>query len=152
MSKAREPQSEEPTSDNDVRDALSEDFIAEARNERWVKYGLNVLLTSILVVVLAFLVVWGAQWKRGRADMTSSGSYSLKPQTVSVISEIKSPVKLVSLYPRLKQEPGKGQSAQQQPDFYQPVDDILQEYRRKGKNIEVDSIDPAAEPAKLDRW
>jgi len=154
MSKAHDQTTDESTTtDAETRDALSEDFIAEARNERWVKYGLNVLLTCILVVVLAFLVVWGAQWKRTRADMTSGGSYSLKPQTVSVIGDIKSPVKLVSLYPRLKQEPGKSSGAQQQqPDFYQPVDDILQEYRRKGKNIEVDSIDPAAEPAKLDRW
>src|SRR6478672_4224489 len=108
MSEAHDETTEQSTPDKDVRDDLSDDFVAEARNERWVKYGLNVLLTSILVVVLAFLVVWGAQWKRTRADMTTSGSYSLKPQTVTVISDIKSPVKLVSLYPRLKQEPGKG--------------------------------------------
>jgi len=71
-------------------------FVAETVSERWAKYGLNVLLTTVLVVVLAFLVVWGAQRARSRADLTSSGSYSLKPQTVSVISDLKSPVKLVS--------------------------------------------------------
>ena len=128
-------------------------FVAEAQSQRWAKYGLNVLLTSILVVVLAFLVIWGAQRARRRADLTAGGSYSLKPQTITVINDLKSPVKLVSLYPRLRQEPGKGQGAAgQQQDFYQPVDDILQEYKRKGKNIDVDAIDPAAEPAKLDRW
>ena len=120
----------------------------EGRNERWVKYGLNVLLTSLMVVILAVLIVWTAQRYRTRGDLTSGGSYSLKPQTVTVIGDIKSPVKVVALYPRLKQEPG--QEAQQ--DFYQPVDDILQEYARKGKNIEVESIDPVSEPAKLDKW
>ena len=123
----------------------------ENRSERWMKYGLNVLLTSLLVVILAVLVVWGAQRYRARGDLTSAGSYSLKPQTVTVINELKSPVKLVSLYPRLKQEPGVPPEQQQQ-DFYQAVDDILQEYQRKGKNIEVESIDPVAEPAKLDKW
>ena len=123
----------------------------ETRSERWMKYGLNVLLTSLLVVVLAGLAVWAAQRYRARGDLTSAGNYSLKPQTVTVISDLKSPVKLVSLYPRLKQEPGTPPDQQQQ-DFYQAVDDILQEYQRKGKNIEVESIDPVAEPAKLDKW
>jgi hypothetical protein len=136
-----------------IVDDGADDVIPEDVGQRWVKYGLNVALTSLLVVVLAFLVIWAAQRYRRRGDLTSGGSYSLKPQTITVISDNKSPVKLVSLYPRLKQEPGKGQGqASQQQDFYQPVDDILQEYRRKGKNIDVDSIDPAAEPAKLDRW
>ena len=123
----------------------------ENRSERWMKYGLNVLLTSLLVVILAALVVWAAQRHRARGDLTASGAYSLKPQTVTVINEVKSPVKLVSLYPRLKQEPG-ARPEQQQQDFYQAVDDILQEYKRKGKNIDVESIDPVAEPAKLDVW
>jgi hypothetical protein len=126
-------------------------FGPETRSERWMKYGLNVLLTSLLVVVLAGLVVWGAQRYRARGDLTSAGAYSLKPQTITVINELKSPVKVVSLYPRLKQEPGTPPDQQQQ-DFYQAVDDILQEYARKGKNIEVESIDPVAEPAKLDKW
>src|SRR5204863_9925771 len=103
-----------------------DDLVAapENRSERWMKYGLNVLLTSLLVVILAVLVVWGAQRYRARGDLTSAGSYSLKPQTVTVINDIKSPVKLVSLYPRLKQEPGAPPDQQQ--DFYQGVDDILQ--------------------------
>lgn len=151
MSKAHDETKESQSTtapDDDV------EHLSETRGERWMKYGMNVLLTSLLVVVLAFLAIWGAQRYRSRGDLTQGGSYSLKPQTVTVISDLKQPVKLVSLYPRLKQEPGKrnNQGAQQQEDFYQPVDDILQEYRRKGKNIEVDSIDPAAEPAKLDRW
>lgn len=141
--------------------AVTVSYGPEDRSERWRKYGLNVLLTSLLVVILAALVIWLAQDRikvfgkeysfRARGDLTSSGAYSLKPQTVNVISEIKSPVKLVSLYPRLKEEPGVPPEQRQQ-DFYQAVDDILQEYKRKGKNIDVESIDPVAEPAKLDVW
>ena len=143
---------------SDISDDVADDAAPENASERWMKYGLNVVLTSLLVLVLAFLVVWAAQRWRTRGDLTVSRSYSLKPQTVSVIGDIKSPVKLVSLYPRLKQEPGQGRGAGQgqtgatDQDFYQPVDDILQEYKRKGRNIDVDTIDPAAEPAKLDLW
>jgi len=64
-------------------------YAPESREERWVKYGLNVGLVSLLVIILAALVIWAAQTSipfrgksysfRGRADMTSSGSYSLKP-------------------------------------------------------------------------
>ena len=148
--------SEISDSKSQISDDVADDAAPQNASERWVKYGLNVVLTSLLVLVLAFLVVWAAQRWRTRGDLTVSGSYSLKPQTVSVIGDIKAPVKLVSLYPRLKQEPGQGRSASQSgatdQDFYQPVDDILQEYKRKGKNIDVDTIDPAAEPAKLDLW
>src|SRR5687768_9019127 len=116
MSKAHENQ----TSGNQADTVnVDDDPVSETRSERWVKYGLNVALTSVLVVVLAFLVIWAAQRARSRADLTAGGSYSLKPQTVGVIGELKSPVKIVSLYPRLKQEPGKGKGrgAQEQQDF-----------------------------------
>src|SRR4051812_20546358 len=102
MSEARDRETEDNEAVN-----VEDDPASESSSERWLKYGLNVLLTSVLVIVLAFLLVWGAQRARARTDLTSGGSYSLKPQTVSVINDIKSPVKLVSLYPRLKQEPGK---------------------------------------------
>src|SRR3982751_309669 len=127
MSEARDETVPRTTYD-DAADAAPENV-----SERWMKYGLNVGLTSLLVLVLAFLVVWGAQRWRKRGDLTSSGSYSLKPQTVSIISDVKSPVKLVSLQTRLKQEPGKSQTGQEQAadeqDYYQPVNDILQEYK-----------------------
>ena len=146
MSEARDRQT---AGDDDVN--VDDDPVSESWSERWLKYGLNVLLTSLLVIILAVIVVWGAQRYRAREDLTSAGAYSLKPQTIQVISDLKSPVKVVSLYPRLKQEPGTPPEQQQQ-DFYQAVDDILQEYRRKGKNIDVEAIDPVTEPAKLDKW
>ena len=41
-----------------------DDLVAapENRSERWMKYGLNVLLTSLLVVILAVLVVLYLAW------------------------------------------------------------------------------------------
>src|SRR4051812_18631781 len=136
MSEAQDETKPQNTADDATAGAaadVADDAAPENVSERWMKYGLNVGLTSLLVLVLAFLVVWGAQRWRKRGDLTSAGSYSLKPQTVSIISEVKSPVKLVSLQTRLKPEPGKADTAQQEQtdkqDYYQPVNDILQEYK-----------------------
>jgi hypothetical protein len=72
--------------------------------------------------------------------------YSLKPQTINLIKDLKTKTKLVSLY----QKPTAEEAAADKTDFAQPVIDLLDEYRRKGKNIEVDAIDPVANPSKVD--
>ncbi len=131
----------------------------ESQHERWVKYGSNVGLSIVVVVVLAGLVVWLSQaqglhigkWHFGfrkSVDVTSDSSQSLKPQTLAVISDLKTPIKLVSLYPRLKQE----KAGSEKTDFQTPVVDLLDKYREKGKNIDVEVIDPVNEPTKLDQW
>ena len=85
--------------------------------------------------------------------MTINGSHSLKPQTVSLIQGLEEPVKLIGLYPKLKKEgPAAGAASANAQDFYQPVADILDEYRRKGKNITSEMIDPVGDPAKFEQW
>src|SRR5438067_2015482 len=118
----------------------------ESQKERWVKYGANVALVSIIAILLADLVTYLAQRTNRRIDTTASGAYSLKPQTVNLIRDLKGKTKLVSLY----QKPTPEEAAADKMDFSQPVVDLLDEYRRKGKNIEVDSIDPVANPSKVD--
>src|SRR4051812_19645269 len=70
----------------------------ETQKERWVKYGANVALASVVVVVLAVAVVPTAHHPPRRFDMTAGKEYSLKPQTINIIKDLKSPVTLVSLY------------------------------------------------------
>lgn len=141
------------------RDALAaapaEAFAADSQSQRWLKYGVNVALTSLVVLVLAGIAVWAAEGNtkatqklRGRADLTSDGSNELKPQTVQLIRELPAEVTLVSLYPQLKKE----EAAAKGTDTHGKVQDILDEYRRNGKNIRVETIDPVADPGKLDAW
>ena len=54
-------------------------FAAETQKERWMKYGANVVLTSVIVVLLAIGIVYAAQRKAIRTDTTSNGIYSLRP-------------------------------------------------------------------------
>ncbi|MGB7161195.1 MAG: Gldg family protein, partial [Tepidisphaeraceae bacterium] len=120
----------------------------ESQKQRWVKYGANVALVTIVVIVLAVVATALAQRANRRLDTTAAGLYSLKPQTVNIIKDNKSKIKLVSLYTRNTTAPG--QQPTDDVDYAQVVDDLLDEYARKGKNIEVESIDPIANPSKVD--
>ena len=119
----------------------------ETQKQRWIKYGGNVVLTVVVVIVLAILVVAIAQRSNARLDTTASGVYSLKPQTVNIIKDLKEPIKLVSLYIRPER---RAQDDAESVDYAQTVADLLEEYEQKGKNITIDVIDPVQDPAKED--
>jgi hypothetical protein len=70
-----------------------------------------------------------------RIDTTVGGTQSLRPQSINFIQELKQPVRVVALYPKLK-------SDSHEQDYYQPVADLLNEYSTKGKNITTEVLDP----------
>src|SRR5438477_6211580 len=118
-------------------------FTPETQKQRWVKYGANVALAIVVVILLAGLLTYGAQRVDRRVDTTEAGIYSLKPQTVNLIKDNTQKLKLVSLY--------AAKDERDQPNPYAgPVRDLLEEYSRKGKNIDYDVIDPVKEPTKTD--
>jgi hypothetical protein len=107
----------------------------ETQKERWIKYGSNVVLSSVVVVALAVMLTWLAESYSRRVDTTVGGTQSLRAQSVNFIQDLKTPVRIVALYPRLK-------SDQHEQDYYQPVADLLNEYSTKGKNITTELLDP----------
>ena len=117
----------------------------ESQKERWLKYGLNVGIATVVVILLAGVLVYLAQRTGRRIDTTASGAYSLKPQTINLIKDLKGKTKIVSLYQKAGAD-----AAAEKTDYATPVNDLLDEYRRKGRNIEVDAIDPVANPSKVD--
>src|SRR5688572_14248070 len=124
----------------------------ETQKERWIKYGGNVVLASVVVVVLAVVVVWLAQEVNARVDTTMAGLYSLKPQTIGIISKNDKPIKIVSLYTRVKRQNTNVIAGQEDTfDYITPIADLLEEYKRKGKNIDVEVIDPNEQPTKVDQ-
>ena len=113
------------------------------QHQRWVKYGANVALSIVVGIALVILFTYLAQAKDRRFDTTAEGVYSLKPQTLSIIQNLKAPIKIVSLNSK--------KSNREDIDAYvQTVQDLLNEYRASGKQIEVDFIDPLNQPAKAD--
>ena len=128
---------------------------AERQKQRWVEYGANVALVIIVAIALTFFVVAIAQRASRQWDTTSARIYSLKPQTANVIRDLKQKVRIVSLYstqtkPDARTDPEGRFTAQEWPTYVQGVADLLQEYKRNSSNIEVELIDPASSPAKVD--
>lgn len=115
----------------------------ETQAQRRYKYGGNVVLSSFVVILLAWAIVYLVQSRAARIDTTLARSYSLKPQTSAVVANLNQKIRIVSLYPRAK-DPADTE------DYYQPVADLLEEYARKSADITVDLIDPQLEPSKLD--
>ena len=73
-------------------------YEAESQKERWVKYGSNVALTIVVVIVLASLIIYLAQKGNHIFNARHTGVTGLKPQTINLIKDLKSPIKIVSLY------------------------------------------------------
>src|SRR5687768_10671494 len=105
----------------------------ETQKQRWVKYGANVALVSVIVVALGFFVAAIAQSSRmkARIDTTRAGLYSLKPQTKQILKDLKQDVRIVSLYTRAKPPARPGQE-EEDPDEDRAtlVADLLDEYKR----------------------
>jgi thiol-disulfide isomerase/thioredoxin len=128
-------------------------FAVETQRERWLKYGANVALTIVIVVLLAGFVVYLAQRKHVRKDTTAGGIYSLKPQTVQLVENLPQKMKIVGLFTKARhEEQEKKVDEEDNPAIrYQQVADLLQEYQQKSNGkVTVQMIDPIAEPGKLD--
>lgn len=128
-------------------------FVVESQKDRWVKYGANVLLTVVVVLLLGGFLIYIAQRHNVRRDTTRGGNYSLKPQTVKLVESLPQKVKLVGLFTRTRHEEQEKKVDDQDNVAvrFQQVGDLLQEYQQKsGGKIAVDMIDPIAEPNKLD--
>jgi hypothetical protein len=131
---------------------------SENQRERWLKYGGNVALVTVIVIAIAVLLIWCFQTPllSKRIDTTQDSLYSLKPQTINIIKNNKQPIKIVSLYAPAKkstdglEEDDEKDADKATPEQVQVVTDLLDEYRRKGNKIEVDSIDPSAQGGKVD--
>jgi hypothetical protein len=108
----------------------------QTQRQRWIKYGANVTVSSLVVIALAIIVTVIAQGSARRIDTTIGASQSLRPQTLNYIqNDLKTDVQIVALYPKLKNE-------SHEQDFYQPVADLLNDYATKGRHITVQMIDP----------
>jgi len=130
--------------------------MVESQQERWLKYGGNVVLVIVVVILIACLLIWCFQQQKllARVDTTKAGLYSLKPQTVNIIKNNTQKIKIVSLYSPKRQSAVESESEdadEATTEQMQAVNDLLDEYRRKGSSIEVEAIDPTNQGTKVDQ-
>src|SRR5882757_4190435 len=127
-------------------------FVVETQQQRWLKYGANVVLSVVIVILLVGLMVYLAQRPGWRTDTTTGGANSLKPQTVSLIQNLPEEVRIVSLFTRTEEDTEKKFRENTAEVQYQEVADLLQEYQKKSRGkVKVDLIDPVREPSKVDQ-
>lgn len=136
----------------------------ESQKQRWLKYGGNVAIGSVVVIALAVLLIYLAQTSRKRLDLTSGAQMSLKPQTKQIIKDVKQNVRLISLYTAPTAADASARSgtesdtdrraradrAAERQMRFDAVRDLLQEYGRTSDKVRVEQIDPLAEPSKVD--
>jgi hypothetical protein len=121
----------------------------ESRGERWAKYGSNTVLTIVVVIVLAGLLTYIAQARNWKADVTRGGVNSLRPQTINVLHDLKSDIKLVSLYSKAAEVTSETPAGPRAVDKPAMVADLLDSYRAASSHITTEVIDPTNK-AKLD--
>jgi hypothetical protein len=134
-------------------------LVVESQAERRVKYGVIVGATILIAILVAALVIYAAERQPKRVDTTAAGLFSLKQQTINIIKDNPQKITIISLYSKAKPT----EVSEQAPDAPPPlseaaaaervekINDLLEEYHDKGKNIEVESIDPLADPFKVDQ-
>ena len=144
-----EKQTDKPTASRAVPNPASPPG-PETQKQRWMKYGANVVLASVVVVLLGIIFTALAQqsWAKLHVDTTEAGLYSLKPQTKAVLKDLKKDVRIVSLYTRIDPPAGK---EKEHVDYATPVADLLGEYERYGGGrVTTEVIDPAKDPGKVE--
>ncbi|MCC6357530.1 MAG: Gldg family protein [Phycisphaerales bacterium] len=110
---------------------------------RRVVYGLNVVVTIALAIVVTLLVIWAAGRWGGRVDLTSSGRNSISPRTAQLLKGLDGDVTLTGFYTLLAKD--LRPNAEKHRDR---VADLLDLYESAGRGkITVSMIDPQKAPA-----
>lgn len=126
----------------------------QTQKQRWVRYGVNVAVACIVVIVLVGLLTYGAQNLTRRfglrSDTTAGSVHSLKPQSLNILKDLHQKIRLVGLYPNPTQKYQQQNSPEAQ-KYYRFVSDLLQEYAQAGNQVTAEMIDPVAEPSKVDQ-
>src|SRR5437764_1823554 len=102
-------------------------FQMETQSERWVKYGANVGLSVLIVLILVVLLVYLGGRANWRKDTTAAGAYSLKPQTVRLIENMPQKVRIVGFFSKAQEITGKKTEDEPNRSQYQQVEEVIKE-------------------------
>jgi ABC-type uncharacterized transport system involved in gliding motility auxiliary subunit len=109
------------------------DFLIDKRS----RYGLNSAIMIVIYIGIMLLANYLGAIKQLRCDLTASAKFTLSPQTVNVIRNLKSPVKAIAFFPDLPQYRAERRAAQY----------LLEEYRFFNRMFSFRFIDPETKPS-----
>jgi ABC-type uncharacterized transport system involved in gliding motility auxiliary subunit len=107
--------------------------IVRSFQRRETKLGAMMSISVAAVLVILIGVNWAVTRRDKRWDLTAAGSYTLSDQTVKVLNNLKSPVKVLVF---------------DEPTGFQRFRDSLTRYTTASKNNEVEYVDMVREPAR----
>ena len=104
-------------------------------SRRTVQYGANTALIALLVLGIAGFVEAFSYRHSARLDLTENRRYSLSPQTIQLLKDLKTKVNAVAFY--RSDQPGK-----------RLIEDLFKQYTRfAGDNFVWKVVDPDRDPA-----
>lgn len=109
------------------------EMLKDFSGRRSTKFGANsVLMVAIFVAILAILnfILWRHD---ARVDLSGTGAFSLSPQTVNVIKNLKNEVKISGFFQERSNAKG-------------PAKDLFENYRHQSEKIKYEMIDPDKKP------
>ena len=107
--------------------------IARRLARRQTRYGLNVLAMAVLLaLVIGFVEFFSVRYNK-RLDLTEGRRYTLSPQTVKVVRDLKKPVKAVAFF----RAGGTGAVEDRR-----AAEDLLRQYADLSSNFRYEFVDP----------
>ena len=116
------------------KNLLSFDF----KEQKKVRYGGYATLVSLIAVVALVLVNLVIDQLGVEFDLTESGIYTLSEQSKQVAEGIEEPVTIYGVYALGDENP--------------EIDDILNKYADRSRNMTVKTLDPERSPTQADRF
>ena len=107
--------------------------IVRSFQRRETKLGTMMSISVVAVLAILIGVNWAVTRRDKRWDLTAAGSYTLSDQTVKVLSNLKTPVKVLVF---------------DEPNGFQRFRDSLTMYTNASPNIHVEYVDMVREPAR----
>ena len=101
---------------------------------RGTQMGFNSVFMTILFIAILSIINFIVYQHELRIDLSAEGDFTLSPQTVSVLKEMKEEVKISGFF---QQRTGKGDVAK----------DLFENYRHQNPKIKYELIDPDKKPA-----
>ena len=126
--------------------AIRLEQVIEAVRSRQAVYGVNVIVAVALAAGIAIVVnVIVAQSFDKEFDWTAEKTFTLSEQTKKILQSLNKDVKITAFF---NTDPASAHLQQQ----YEEAQDLLGRYQRESKLIELEFIDPIANPQKVEEY
>ena len=111
--------------------------IANYFQKRSAKYTTNALVSALIILLILIIINALAVNNNWRKDVTAASQFSLAPQTIKVLKNLKRPVKVVSFFRSNNQR---------------RITDLLEEYDYYSDKFHYEIIDPDKSPEKAKEY